>query len=206
MLCALVDGFPAGCSGKPSKHDRTRPATATRLAPARYAAPKDLPRNQRKRRQKTRGLRHRRAHRGVRDLRRIGGLPPAPYTEIDNASSRCRVRQGLSRPGHERMRHAGARPGAAQRRWRTAKPEPERPPKASGPSPPRFARTLSPFHGESERKQASALSSHLLVGVDHRLAVGAGLLQPVRGELLADLLEAGRELRARRLRPSCPWP
>src|ERR1700710_2351265 len=32
--------------------------------------------------------------------------------------------------------------------------------------------------------------SHLLIRVDHRLPIGAGLLQPVGGELLADLLEA----------------
>src|SRR3954462_8553013 len=31
---------------------------------------------------------------------------------------------------------------------------------------------------------------HLLVRVDHRLSFGAGALQPVGGELLADLLEA----------------
>src|SRR6185436_9939846 len=49
------------------------------------------------------------------------------------------------------------------------------------------ARLASPA-GPGERDIAR---SHLLVRVHDRLAIGAGLLQPIGGELLADLLEAG---------------
>src|SRR5205085_12080879 len=40
---------------------------------------------------------------------------------------------------------------------------------------------------------AKYTNSHLFIRVHHRLAVGAGLLEPIGGELLADLLEAGGE-------------
>src|SRR5215470_14314130 len=45
--------------------------------------------------------------------------------------------------------------------------------------------------------QRAACELHLPISRDHRFAVGAGLLQPVRGELVADFLEAGGELGAR---------
>src|SRR5207253_8844532 len=43
-----------------------------------------------------------------------------------------------------------------------------------------------------------ALRAEPLVGVDHGLAVGAGLGEPLRGEALADLLQARLQVLARR--------
>src|SRR5215208_3790674 len=51
----------------------------------------------------------------------------------------------------------------------------------------------------SHLRERGSKSSHLLVRFDDRLSVGAGLLQPIGGDLLADLLEAGGERGARRL-------
>ena len=65
--------------------------------------------NQRKRRQKTRGFSHRRAHRGLRELRRIGALAARLHIRKLIAQARDAALGKFARDRrHERMRHAGA--------------------------------------------------------------------------------------------------
>src|ERR687891_564511 len=53
--------------------------------------------------------------------------------------------------------------------------------------------------GRAGRRRAPALRSHRLVGADDLLAGFAGCVQPLVGHGLADLLEVGAQLIARRL-------
>src|SRR5262245_33230123 len=54
------------------------------------------------------------------------------------------------------------------------------------------------FLAAARSRSAIALRAELLVGVDHGLAVGARLGEPLRGEALADQLQAGLQGLARR--------
>src|SRR6266567_9003156 len=67
---------------------------------------------------------------------------------------------------------------------------------SKSPLPADFVGDPLPQAGEGKARAQQA--SHLLIGIHDRLPVGAGLLEPVGGELLADLLEAGGKGIARR--------
>src|SRR5262249_56051287 len=58
--------------------------------------------------------------------------------------------------------------------------------------PPPILATVGP------RSAAARLRAEPFVGVDHGLAVGAGLGEPLRGEALPDLLQARLQVLARR--------
>ncbi len=144
-------------------------------------------------------LRQRRRHgKPHREQDRIGTARSSPLRERKRSSGSMsgsgRPGRLLKAPGNRRRRGMAVTRGASLASQNPA----YRPADALQGGSAENRRAPTNFGDRGSAISRRALRAELLVSVDHGLAVGAGLGEPLRGEALADLLQARFQVLARR--------